>query len=65
MNSVMYPNNQNNKGLADFSNKEENQLNQASDILFGELVKDRKLENLDIKRELENADTFECKYGEK
>lgn len=53
------------KGQTEFFNKDESQLKLASEVLFDNLVVKRKKEDLNLKRELENMDTFECKYGDK
>ena len=40
-------------------------MHKAADVLFQNLTVKRKKEDLNLKRELENMDTFECKYGDK
>lgn len=53
------------KGQTEFFNKEDLSLKLASNVLFDNLTMKRKKEDLNLKRELENLDTFECKYGER
>lgn len=55
------------KVIDKLKNKEKKSLAKASNLIFNELIaqRERGQDDLFLKKELENMDTFECKYGKR